>query len=69
MDVVDPKGKRVCIPEVLAPLRLECSSRGWWTMLGWEGANPNEGVDVGGGAKVDVASCVLITMVFCSIRS
>ena len=67
-DVAGPKGKRVCIPEVPVPPRLECSGRGWWTMLGWEGANPNAGVDADGGAEVD-ASCVSITIVFDSIKS
>ena len=67
-DVAGLEGKRECIPEVLAPPRLECSSRGWWTMLGWEGAKPNAGVDAGGGAEVD-ASCASITMVCDSIRS
>ena len=67
-DVVGPKGKRECIPEVPAPPGLECSGRGWRTMLGWEGAKPNVGADAGGGAEVD-ASCVSFTMVCCSIMS
>ena len=48
-----PRGKREWIPEVPVPLGLECFGRGWWTMLGWEGAKPNVGVEADGGAKVD----------------
>ena len=57
-----------CTPEVPAPPRLECSGKGWWTMLGWEDANPNANVDASGGVDVD-ASCVLIMMTFWSIKS
>ena len=59
-----------CTPEVPAPPEPECSGRGWWTMLGWEGATPNANVDADGGVDVDVdATCVLITMTFQSIKS
>ena len=69
MDVADPVGKTECTPEVPVPLRLECSGKGWWTMLGWEGADPNAGVDADGGVEMDAASCVLMVMTFWSIRS
>ena len=68
IDVAGPEGKRVWIPKVPAPPGLECSGRGWWTMLGWEGAKPNAGVDADGGVEVD-ASCVSFTIVFDSIKS
>ena len=68
IDVAGPEGKREWIPEVPAPPGLECCGRGWRTMLEWEDANPNAGVDAGGGAEVD-ASCVSITIVSDSIRS
>ena len=67
-DMVDPEGKREWIPEVPTPLKLECSSRGWQTMLEWGEANPNAGADAGGGAEVD-ALCMPITIVSDSIRS
>ena len=67
-DVVGPEGKREWIPEVPTPPGLECSGRGWWTMLEWGDANPNAGADADGGAEVD-ASCVWIVIVFDSIRS
>ena len=63
-DVADPEGKMECTPEVPVPLELECSGKGWWTMLGWEGADPDASVDAGGGANVDAASCVLLMMTF-----
>ena len=63
-DVADLEGKIECTPEVPAPPGLECSGKGWWTMLGWEGTDPDAGVDDGGGAEVDVASSVLMMMTF-----
>ena len=69
MDVADPEEKIECTPEVLAPLGPKYFGKGWWTMLGWEGATPNAGKDADGGVDVDVASCVLITMTFRSIKS
>ena len=68
-DVADPEAKMECTPGVPAPPRLECSSKGWWTMRGCEGVDPNAGVDAGGGVEVDAASCVLIMMTFRSIKS
>ena len=68
-DVADLEGKIECTPKVPAPPRLECFGKGWWTMLGWEGADPDAGVDAGGGAEVDATSCVLIMMTFRSIKS
>ena len=67
-DVAGPEGKREWIPKVPVPPELGCSDRGWRTMLGWEGANPNAGADADGGAEVD-ASCMWIVIVFDSIRS
>ena len=69
IDVADPEEKIECTPEVPAPPRLECSGKGWWTMLGWEDADPNAGEDAGGGAEVDATSYVLIVMTFRSIKS
>ena len=65
IDVADPKGKREYTPEVPAPPEPKCSGKGWWTMLGLEGANPN----AEGGVDVGAVSCVLILMTFRSIRS
>ena len=53
-----------CTPEVPASPGLECSGKGWWTMLGLGGADPNAGEDAGGGVEVGAASCVLMTMTF-----
>ena len=64
-----PGGKIECTPGVPAPPGLECSGKGWWTMLRWEGVDPDAGVDAGGGADVDAASCMLIVMTFRSIKS
>ena len=68
-DVADPERERECTPEVPAPLRLECSGKGWWTMLGLGDAVSNAEGDADGGKDVDAASCVLILMTFRSIRS
>ena len=68
-DVADPEEKMGCTPEVPAPPGPECSSKGWWTMLGLEVADPNAEADAGGGVDVDATSCVLMTMTFRSIRS
>ena len=68
-DVVDPKGKMECTLELPVPLELECSGKGWWTMLGWEGVDPDVGVDASGGAEMDATSCMLMMMTFRSIKS
>ena len=65
-DVAGPERKREWIPEVCAPPELECSGRGWWTMLEWGDANPNAGADAGGGAKVDAS---YVSIVIVSTRS
>ena len=58
-----------CTPEVPAPPGLECSGKGWWTMLGFEGADSDAEVDASGGVDVGAASCVLIVVTFRSIKS
>ena len=68
-DVAGPEGKMECTSEVPAPPGLECSNKGWRTMLGWEGADLNAGVDASEGADVDAASCVLMMMTFRLIKS
>ena len=68
-DIADPEEKMECTPEIPAPPRPECSSKGWWTMLGLGSADLNTDVDADGGVGVDAASYVLITMTFWSIRS
>ena len=55
-DVVDLEGKMECTPEVPVPPGLECSGKGWWTMLGWEGADPDACVGAGGGVESLVAT-------------
>ena len=68
-DVADPVRKMEWIPEVPAPAELECSGRGWLTMLRCWDADADAGADAGDGAKVEAASCVLITMTIRSIKS
>ena len=64
-----PGGEDRRTPEVPTPPEPECSGKGWWTMLEWEGATPNACVDAGGGVDEDAASCVSIEMTFWSIKS
>ena len=68
-NIADAEDKIECTPEVPTPPRPKCSGKGWWTMLGLGGADPNAEVDADGGVDVDAASCVLIVMTLWSIKS
>ena len=67
-DVANLEEKTECTPRVPASPGAECSGKGWWTMLGWEGTTPNAEEDADGGVDVD-APCVLITITLRSIKS